>query len=152
MSSQSSRRSPVANFASCVINCSSSFPAPSRSCRNLLVPSSKNCSKIFLSSESLHSFIMEIESLVGPREARNKKTIEKEAAQAAAGIGPVKRAPGRPKGRKNNSTLAREAVQAVIMLPESEKRKRGRPAGSKDKQPRTRRTKAEMNRMREALD
>lgn len=87
-----------------------------------------------------------------PKGSKNKKTIEKEAAQAAAGIIPVKRAPGRPKGRKNNRTLAREAVQAAMMLPKTEKKKRGRPAGSKDKLPRTRRTKAEMERVREAMD
>ena len=87
-----------------------------------------------------------------PKGSKNRKTIEREAAEATAGTAPVKRAPGRPRGRKNNSTLAREAAQAAMMTPEVGKRKRGRPAGSKDKQPRTRRTKAEMNRMREAQD
>ncbi len=80
-----------------------------------------------------------------PKGSKNRKTIEKEALQAASGIIPVKRAPGRPKGRKNNSTLAREAAQAAMIPPEVKTRKRGRPAGSKDTHPRTRRTKAEMN-------
>lgn len=87
-----------------------------------------------------------------PKGSKNKKTIEKEAAQAAAGTLPIKRSPGRPRGRKNNSTLAREAVQAAMKLPEVGKKKRGRPAGSKDKQSRTRRTKAEMERGREGVN
>ena len=87
-----------------------------------------------------------------PKGSKNRKTIDREAAEATAGTAPVKRAPGRPRGRKNNSTLAREAAQAAMMTPEAEKRRPGRPAGSKDKHPRTRRTKAEMNRMREAKD
>ena len=60
-----------------------------------------------------------------------------------------KRGPGRPPGRKNNKTLQREAEEsrrkayesATVIPPKS---KGGRPKGSKDKVPRRRRTKKEL--------
>ena len=81
-----------------------------------------------------------------PKGSRNRKTIEREKEAALKGTAeqPVKRGPGRPRGRKNNSTLAREASMSAVNVAPSEKRRRGRPAGSKDKIQRTRRTKKEL--------
>ena len=81
-----------------------------------------------------------------PKGSRNRKTIEREKEAALKGTAeqPVKRGPGRPRGRKNNSTLAREASMSAVNVAPSEKRRRGRPAGSKDKIQRIRRTKKEL--------
>ena len=80
-----------------------------------------------------------------PLGSKNKKTLEREAAQA---LNPAKEQPkrkaGRPPGSKNKKTLAREAAG---LLP-APKRKPGRPAGSKDSKPRKRRTKKELQEAR----
>lgn len=74
-----------------------------------------------------------------PKGSRNKKTLEREAEQAAAGIQPEekpKRKPGRPKGSRNKATLEREAQQAAAgstSQEEQPKRRPGRPKGSKNK-------------------
>ena len=74
-----------------------------------------------------------------PKGSRNKKTLEREAEQAAAGIQPEekpKRKPGRPKGSRNKATLEREAQQAAAGNTSQEKqpkRRPGRPKGSKNK-------------------
>ena len=49
---------------------------------------------------------------------------------------------------KNNKTLEREARELASGILPALKRKRGRPSGSKDKMPRKRRTKAEMEQLR----
>lgn len=49
-----------------------------------------------------------------PPGSKNKKTLEREAAEAAAGIVHVKRKPGRPPGSKNKKTLEREAREADL--------------------------------------
>lgn len=49
-----------------------------------------------------------------PPGSKNKKTLEREAAEAAAGIVHVKRKPGRPPGSKNKKTLEREAREAAL--------------------------------------
>ena len=46
-----------------------------------------------------------------PKGSKNKKTLEREAMEAASGI-TKKRGPGRPKGSKNKKTLEREAALA----------------------------------------
>ena len=61
-----------------------------------------------------------------PLGSKNKKTLEREAELAKE---QVKRRPGRPPGSKNKKTLEREAELAK----ESVKRGRGRPAGSRNK-------------------
>lgn len=48
-----------------------------------------------------------------PPGSKNKKTLEREAAEAAASIVHVKRSPGRPPGSKNKKTLEREAQEAA---------------------------------------
>lgn len=67
-----------------------------------------------------------------PKGSKNKKTLEREAAEKA---NPHEEAPkrgrGRPKGSKNKATLEREAAQSG--QPEPPKRKPGRPKGSKNK-------------------
>ena len=49
-----------------------------------------------------------------PPGSKNKKTLEREAAEAAAGIVHVKRKPGRPPGSKNRKTLELEAREAEL--------------------------------------
>lgn len=67
-----------------------------------------------------------------PKGSKNKKTLEREAAEKANPHEEVpKRGRGRPKGSKNKATLEREAAQSG--LPEPPKRKPGRPKGSKNK-------------------
>ncbi len=61
-----------------------------------------------------------------PAGSKNKKTLEREAELAAS---KVKRGRGRPAGSKNKKTLEREAELAASKV----KRGRGRPAGSKNK-------------------
>ena len=61
---------------------------------------------------------------------------------------PPRRGPGRPPGRKNNKTLERESRELASGNLPAQKRKRGRPAGSRDSIPRRRRTKAEMEQLR----
>lgn len=61
-----------------------------------------------------------------PKGSKNKKTLEREAAQAQQPQ-PPKRGPGRPKGSKNKKTLEKEAMA------KAQKRGRGRPRGSKNK-------------------
>ena len=81
-----------------------------------------------------------------PKGSKNKKTLEREAANRAAGIEPIeKRGRGRPKGSKKRKTLEREA-RGECNTP---KRRRGRPAGSRDSKPRRRRTAAEIEAARE---
>ena len=77
-----------------------------------------------------------------PLGSKNKKTLEREAAQALhpENKQKPKRKVGRPTGSKSKKTLAREATGLLI----APKRKRGRPVGSKDKTPRKRRTKKEL--------
>ena len=67
-----------------------------------------------------------------PKGSKNKATLLKEAANAAAGISnqPRKGQRGRPKGSKNKKTLAREAAAAKQP---AKKKRRGRPIGSKNK-------------------
>ena len=67
-----------------------------------------------------------------PKGSKNKKTLEREALQAAQGIVPIKRKRGRPPGSKNKKTLEREALMAAQGI-KPIKRKRGRPPGSKNK-------------------
>lgn len=86
-----------------------------------------------------------------PPGRKNNKTLQREAAELAAGKQPgqlPRRRPGRPPGRKNNKTLEREAKKLASGNLSSPKRKRGRPAGSRDSKPRKRRTKAEMEQLR----
>lgn len=61
-----------------------------------------------------------------PKGSKNKKTLEREAAQAQQPQ-PPKRGRGRPKGSKNKKTLEKEAMA------NAPKRGRGRPRGSKNK-------------------
>jgi len=76
-----------------------------------------------------------------PLGSRNKKTLEREAQQAAnAEQAQTKRKRGRPPGSKNKKTLEREAKEAAERAeraargePEPKKKKRGRPLGSKNK-------------------
>lgn len=85
-----------------------------------------------------------------PPGRKNNKTLQRETAELAAGKQPgelPRRGPGRPPGRKNNKTLEREAKQLASGSLPSPKRKRGRPAGSRDSKPRKRRTKAEMEQL-----
>ena len=49
-----------------------------------------------------------------PPGSKNRKTLEREAAEAAAGIIHVKRKPGRLPGSKNKKTLEREAREAEL--------------------------------------
>ncbi|MCR5813569.1 MAG: hypothetical protein K6G15_03615 [Desulfovibrio sp.] len=67
-----------------------------------------------------------------PKGSKNKKTLEREALEAASAEQIIKRGRGRPKGSKNKTTLAREAAEAAagIVRP---KRGRGRPKGSRNK-------------------
>ncbi len=64
--------------------------------------------------------------------SKNKKTLEREAIQAAKGIVPIKQKRGRPPGSKNKKTLEREALMTAQGI-KPIKRKRGRPPGSKNK-------------------
>lgn len=66
-----------------------------------------------------------------PPGSKNKKTLEREAIEAANGT-VHKRGKGRPKGSKNKKTLEREALMAAQGLTPARK-KRGRPKGSKNK-------------------
>ncbi len=50
-----------------------------------------------------------------PKGSKNKKTIEREALEAANQTQQVKRGPGRPKGSRNKKTLAEEARVAKIL-------------------------------------
>lgn len=69
-----------------------------------------------------------------PPGSKNKKTLEKEARQAAVqGEEVQKRGRGRPPGSKNKKTLEREAQQAAAQATEKLPKKRGRPPGSKNK-------------------
>ena len=85
-----------------------------------------------------------------PKGSKNKKTLEREAAMAAAGevssaagvfSESDKPRRGRPKGSKNKRTLEREAAMAAAgkvssaagAFSESDKPRRGRPKGSKNK-------------------
>ena len=81
-----------------------------------------------------------------PLGSKNKKTLEREAAQKLNPAEPqkAKRKPGRPPGSKNKKTLAREAAGNKTMP----KRRPGRPVGSKDAVPRRRRTKKEIQEAR----
>ena len=81
-----------------------------------------------------------------PPGSKNKKTLEREAAQKQNPVESqkAKRKPGRPPGSKNKKTLAREAAGTGT----SPKRKKGRPVGSKDKSPRKRRTRKELQEAR----
>ena len=45
-----------------------------------------------------------------PKGRKNNKTLEREAFKQSIGLVAVKRGRGRPKGRKNNKTLEREAA------------------------------------------
>lgn len=86
-----------------------------------------------------------------PPGRKNNKTLQREAAELAAGKQagkPPRRGPGRPPGRKNNKTLERESRELASGNLPAQKRKRGRPAGSRDSIPRRRRTKAEMEQLR----
>ena len=67
-----------------------------------------------------------------PKGSKNKKTLEREAAEAALKAAAPKRGPGRPKGSKNKKTLEREAAEAA-MKAAAPKRGPGRPKGSKNK-------------------
>ncbi|MDT3664174.1 MAG: hypothetical protein ROM54_11790, partial [Anaerobiospirillum sp.] len=67
-----------------------------------------------------------------PKGSKNKKTLEREQAEAAAKKQEEKRGPGRPKGSKNKATLEREQAEAAAKKQE-EKRGPGRPKGSKNK-------------------
>ena len=86
-----------------------------------------------------------------PPGRKNNKTLQREVTEFAvnkqSGQLP-RRGPGRPPGRKNNKTLEREARELASGILPALKRKRGRPSGSKDKMPRKRRTKAEMEQLR----
>ena len=68
-----------------------------------------------------------------PKGSKNRKTLEREALQAAAPQEPPaeKRRPGRPKGSRNKKTLEREAQAAAGI--EAKPRGRGRPKGSKNR-------------------
>ena len=73
-----------------------------------------------------------------PKGSRNRKTVEKEALEAAQREQeapvvekPEKRRPGRPKGSRNKATLKREALAAAGNG--SVKRGRGRPRGSRNR-------------------
>ena len=81
-----------------------------------------------------------------PPGRKNDRTLKREAANGS--IDSEKRKVGRPKGRKNDSTLEREARERASGLTPPEKRPRGRPLGRKDSKPRKRRTKAELNALR----
>lgn len=65
-----------------------------------------------------------------PQGSKNKKTLEREAAEALLPPKPLAKI-GRPKGSKNKKTLEREAAEAL--LPPKPPAKRGRPKGSKNK-------------------
>lgn len=67
-----------------------------------------------------------------PKGSKNKKTLQREAEEAASGIEKIKRGRGRPKGAKNQKTLEREAKLATEGNNQI-KRGRGRPKGSKNK-------------------
>ena len=68
-----------------------------------------------------------------PKGSKNKKTLEREAAEGKKVIVP-KRRPGRPKGSKNKKTLEREAAErAVAEAAAQAPKRRGRPKGSKNK-------------------
>lgn len=84
-----------------------------------------------------------------PPGRKNNKTLQREAAELAAGKQPpVHRRPGRPPGRKNNKTIEREAKELASGNAPHPKRKPGRPPGARDSKPRKRRTKAEMEQLR----
>ena len=65
-----------------------------------------------------------------PKGSKNKKTLEREAAEALLPPKPPAKI-GRPKGSKNKKTLEREAAEAL--LPPKPPAKIGRPKGSKNK-------------------
>jgi hypothetical protein len=71
-----------------------------------------------------------------PKGSKNRKTLEREALEAAQGGSVEKRRPGRPKGSKNRKTLEREAqarAEAEAGTMAEPKRGRGRPKGSKNR-------------------
>ena len=66
-----------------------------------------------------------------PKGRKNNKTLEREAAEQKLDVVKVKRGPGRPKGRKNNKTLEREAAEQALGIVKV-KRGPGRPKGRKN--------------------